>query len=54
MKTSEFYLTIVVIGAMTILACFSKLTPELVAAIGGPAGVYAISRGVAKHGNGGA
>lgn len=52
MKTSEFWITIMVIAAMSILACFNKLTPELIAAVAGPAGIYAISRGIAKNSNG--
>ena len=50
--TSEFWVTIVVIIVMGGLGAFDKLTPELIAALAGPTGVYALSRGIAKHGNG--
>jgi len=51
--TSEFWITIVVVVIMGTLGAIDKLTPELVAALAGPTGVYALSRGIAKHGNGG-
>ena len=50
--TSEFWITIVVVVIMGTLGAIDKLTPELVAALAGPTGVYALSRGIAKHGNG--
>ena len=50
--TSEFWVTIVVIIMMAGLGAVDKLTPELIAALAGPTGVYALSRGIAKHGNG--
>lgn len=51
--TSEFWATIAAMAVLAVLGAIDKLTPELIAAIAGPAGLYAISRGVAKHGNGG-
>jgi hypothetical protein len=52
--TSEFWVIIAGMVIMAILSGIDKLTPELIAAIAGPTGAYAISRGIAKHGNGGA
>lgn len=49
--TSEFWVTIVVVAIMGVLGVMDKLTPELVAALAGPTGVYALSRSIAKHGN---
>ena len=52
-KSSEFWVTIVAMVILAALGMFDKLTPELIAAVGGPTGLYALSRGIAKHGNGG-
>lgn len=49
--TSEFWVTIVTILVMAVLGGMDKLSPELIAAIAGPAGIYALSRGIAKTGN---
>lgn len=50
--TSEFWITITAMVILGALGALDKLTPELIVAIGGPTGVYALSRGIAKHGNG--
>ena len=51
--TSEFWVTLVSIVVLAILGGLDKLSPELIAAVAGPAGIYALSRGIAKNGNGG-
>jgi len=51
-QTSEFWIVIVGMVIMAILSGIGKLTPELIAAIAGPTGAYALARGIAKIGNG--
>ena len=48
--TSEFWVTIVAILTLAVLGGLDKLSPELIAAVAGPAGIYALSRGIAKNG----
>ena len=50
--TSEFWVIIAGMVIMAVLAGFDKLTPELIGAIAGPTGAYAIARGISKIGNG--
>ena len=52
MKTSEFWLTCVVIGAIVALAMFGKATTEIVSTIGGLSGVYIAGRSWVKGKNG--
>lgn len=51
-NTSEFWVTVVAMGILGTLGFFDRLTPELIAAIGGPTVAYNLARGIAKHGNG--
>ena len=49
--TTEFWATVVAIVGLVVLSGLDKLTPEVIAAIAGPTGIYAVSRGLAKRSN---
>ncbi len=50
MRTSEFWVSLVVIVGGTVLAAIGKLTPEWTALATGTTGAYAVARGLAKRG----
>ena len=50
--TSEFWLTALVIIATTVLTAMGKMTAEQAVGSLGVSGLYALSRGVAKHRDG--
>lgn len=52
--STEFWLTIIVIVAIVILALFGKATAETVSTIGGLSGIYVAGRSYVKGKNGGA